>query len=443
MRFYRRITAILLITCVCLLGMSGVASGQNLQDSRNLWLVNREHKIAENYMPEDMRAAEGSTRSMRAEAVTEFNKMRSDALSQGAGKIYASSGYRSFQKQQSLFSERLRTRQRSGMSYTAAYNATVLFTAAPGMSEHQTGLAVDITNGGALNGNYDKTKQGAWIKKNCWKYGFILRYDGSKTKLTGIGNEPWHFRYVGKPHAQIITEKGWCLEEYISYLQTNGILTVPAENGMAYDIYWSKNKYTSVPDAIAFSSDNCGGYITTSYYKKNPAEGAAGHWSEPYFKKFFNGREMNFHATVSPDRAITRAEFAVLCSLLPLKETAGDVSFSDVSENAWYRESLFKTVRMGLMSGTGAKIFSPDGRMTREMAAAVMSKAIESDKIEMISFSDTDRVSSWAFQSVQKIVYNKIMSGYSDNTFRAKEYISWGEAVAGMCKLLDLIETAE
>ncbi len=326
------------------------------------------------------------------------------------------------------------------MSYTAAYNATVLFTAAAGTSEHQTGLAVDITNGGALNDYYDKTKQGAWVKNNCWKYGFILRYNGAKTKLTGIGNEPWHFRYVGNPHAKIITEKGWCLEEYISYLQTNGILTVPAENGMAYDISWSKEKDTSIPDAQAFSSDNCGGYITTSYYKKNPVEGAAGHWSEPYFKKFFDGKDINFHSTVYPDEAITRAEFAVLCSLLPIEEKGKDASFSDVSGTAWYREVLLKTVRMDLMSGTGGNLFLPHGHMTREMAAAVMSKAIESDKIEIISFSDIDKISSWTFQSVQKIVYNKIMGGYSDNTFRAKEYISWGEAVACMCKLLDLIK---
>ncbi len=110
MRFCGRVIAALLMACISLSCMASAASGQNLHDSGNLWLVNRDHSISLTYMPEDMRAADGSTRLLRAEAADAFNKMRSDALSQGVGKIYASSGYRSFQKQQSLFSERLKAR---------------------------------------------------------------------------------------------------------------------------------------------------------------------------------------------------------------------------------------------------------------------------------------------------------------------------------------------
>ena len=441
MKYLKKSAAFLFVLCVCLSIGAGKALAGSLPDSKNLWLVNKSHSVLQSYEASDMRSVDGSSKLLRAEAATAFNAMRQDAATAGVGKIYACSGYRSYTKQQYLFSSRLRERQNSGMSAEAAYSATSLFTAPAGTSEHQTGLAVDITNGGELNSNYDKTKQGAWLKKNCWKYGFILRYDGAKTGITGIGDEPWHFRYVGVPHAQIIYENGWCLEEYIEQLKKCGVITYAASDGMMYDIHWSSDKDAYFPNAQAFSSDNCGGYITTCYYKKDPLANIGGSWAEPYFKKFFEGKDINFHKTVNPSHNITRAEFAVLCSLLPIEEKVGDISFFDVEASAWFKESLSKAVRMGLISGKSENSFAPNEYITREMAAVVIAKAIKCDKIEIISFNDIGGISPWAFQGVQKAVYNKIMSGYADNSFRAKGYISWAEAVASISKLNDLLKS--
>ena len=85
--------------------------------------------------------------------------------------------------------------------------------AAPGTSEHQLGIAVDI--------NADKTKSTndevyAWLAEHAWEYGFILRYPKNKESITGTGYEPWHYRYVGKEAAKKIQQEGCCLEEYVT-----------------------------------------------------------------------------------------------------------------------------------------------------------------------------------------------------------------------------------
>ena len=94
-----------------------------------------------------------------------------------------------------------------------AENIAKTWVAYPGTSEHQIGLAVDITS-------EDKIKQSPevvweWLKENSYKYGFILRYTEEKMELTGISPEPWHYRYVGKKAAKEIYEQGVCLEEYL------------------------------------------------------------------------------------------------------------------------------------------------------------------------------------------------------------------------------------
>lgn len=91
--------------------------------------------------------------------------------------------------------------------------------ALPGTSEHQLGLGMDITSQSVMNGTkrvFGDTDEYLWCKENAYKYGLILRYPQNKTDITGITNEPWHFRYVGKKIAKEIYEKNWTLEEYIS-----------------------------------------------------------------------------------------------------------------------------------------------------------------------------------------------------------------------------------
>ena len=114
--------------------------------------------------------------------------------------------YRSKATQESLRASRRKKYIAQGMSKAEANRKVEASVAIPGTSEHQTGLAVDITGTKAM---YD------WLAKNSWKYGFILRYPDDKIDVTGIKYEPWHFRYVGKALAKTVYESGLCLEEYL------------------------------------------------------------------------------------------------------------------------------------------------------------------------------------------------------------------------------------
>lgn len=113
------------------------------------------------------------------------------------------SGYRSYQTQNSIYNSYV---SRWGVEYTDTVSAR------PGHSEHQTGLAFDV---GELNSSYGETKEGIWLKENCHKYGFIIRYLKGKEAITGYSYEPWHVRYVGVAVATYIMENNLTLEEYL------------------------------------------------------------------------------------------------------------------------------------------------------------------------------------------------------------------------------------
>ena len=86
------------------------------------------------------------------------------------------------------------------------------FSAKPGQSEHQTGIAFDINQ---ANRSFVGTKEAKWLQENCYKFGFIIRYPEGKESITGYVYEPWHIRYVGENVAKEIFESGLCLEEYL------------------------------------------------------------------------------------------------------------------------------------------------------------------------------------------------------------------------------------
>lgn len=138
------------------------------------------------------------------------NKTASDALSllqQAANKNGFSlpliSGYRSYSTQNTIYNNYIK---KWGQEYTDTVSAR------PGHSEHQTGLAFDV---GQLSNSYGETKEGIWLKENCYKYGFILRYLKGKENITGYAYEPWHIRYVGVDIATEIMKKNLTLEEYL------------------------------------------------------------------------------------------------------------------------------------------------------------------------------------------------------------------------------------
>lgn len=148
-------------------------------------------------------------------AIQALEEMLLAAHEDGIQEWQISSAYRSIVDQKKLLSSKKNDFMMQGFSESKATSAALQTVAKPGTSEHHTGLAFDITVPGQF---FKGTKQANWIAKNCWDYGFIVRYQEGKEKLTGYLAEPWHIRYVGLPHSKIIRDKDLTLEQYLTEL---------------------------------------------------------------------------------------------------------------------------------------------------------------------------------------------------------------------------------
>ena len=142
-------------------------------------------------------------------------KMLAAANSEGY-KYWIASAWRSREKQQSLVDEDVRNEMQKGLSYDEALQKTYEETMPAGHSEHETGLALDILCSG--NTNMDASQESEpgniWLRENCHRFGFILRYPEDKSDITKIHYEPWHFRYVGKEAATYMKKHDLTLEEF-------------------------------------------------------------------------------------------------------------------------------------------------------------------------------------------------------------------------------------
>lgn len=139
---------------------------------------------------------------VNAEAEEAFYEMQSAAAELGLN-LYISSGYRSYDYQAGLYQRYV---DRSGKAEADRYSAR------PGHSEHQTGLAFDLNT---ISDEFKDTDEGQWVAEHCWEYGFIIRYPEDKESVTGYMYEPWHIRYLGRETAEAVYESGLCLEEYL------------------------------------------------------------------------------------------------------------------------------------------------------------------------------------------------------------------------------------
>lgn len=132
-----------------------------------------------------------------------FTKMKEDAAKEGIN-LKIVSGYRSYDRQKTIYNNYV---ARDGKSEADTYSAR------PGHSEHQTGLAADIN---LVDTSFANTKEGKWLANNCYKYGFILRYPKGKESITGYIYEPWHFRFIGDEAKNLYNDGNWIsLEEYL------------------------------------------------------------------------------------------------------------------------------------------------------------------------------------------------------------------------------------
>ena len=171
-------------------------------------VINRSHPISENYVA-------GSGELVSVENEKQLEKKAAEALApmlealRAEGMdIIVQSGYRTDSDQEYLYDRQIE--RQNGDELKAA-----TISAVPLTSEHQAGLAVDLSVDGSLTEEFGSTPQGKWLYAHCAEYGFILRYPAGKEEITGIISEPWHFRFVGSPEqAKAIMESGLCMEEY-------------------------------------------------------------------------------------------------------------------------------------------------------------------------------------------------------------------------------------
>ncbi|MGG0716868.1 M15 family metallopeptidase [Robertmurraya massiliosenegalensis] len=186
-----------------------------------LALVNKEFALPEQYAPEDLVRPKVpfsfgdldiEKSYMRKEAADHL-ELLFKAAKKANIEIFAVSGYRSYDRQVDVFAAKA-----SQVGEQAA--ATVV--AVPGFSEHQSGLAMDISSRSInleLIEKFEETKEGKWLADNAHKFGFILRYPKGKEEITGYQYEPWHFRYIGIEAATLMYEKDLTLEEYFNIVE--------------------------------------------------------------------------------------------------------------------------------------------------------------------------------------------------------------------------------
>lgn len=184
--------------------------GEQTDGVWNLILVNPWNPMPDNFTVE-LQPLSG-TKGIDKRCYPQLQKMMDDCRAQGFNP-YICSSYRTWDMQQENFNKQVQIWRNKGYSEEEAKIEAAKKTAIPGTSEHQLGLAVDINADGVNSAGYEVYD---WLDKHAHEYGFIRRFPESKTDITGVANEPWHYRYVGKKVAAEIHDRGICLEEYLN-----------------------------------------------------------------------------------------------------------------------------------------------------------------------------------------------------------------------------------
>ena len=172
-------------------GQANITTSNGVTFVDGILIANKTYGLPASYAP-----------GVNADAKAAFERMQTAAAMEMMTLTIVSS-YRSYETQQILYE---RYCNRDGQAAADRYSAR------PGHSEHQTGLAFDINN---ASSSFDDTPEAQWLAENCWRYGFIIRYPEGKEDVTGYQYESWHIRYLGEEKARAVYESGLTLEEYL------------------------------------------------------------------------------------------------------------------------------------------------------------------------------------------------------------------------------------
>ena len=228
----------------------------DVADTRHLELINSGHPLSREADEVLLLSAAGQIPMLfggvmlRQEALTAVMEFSAAAQAAGKAELFVSSGYRDYALQKQLYEEAPDTS----------------FVQPPNKSEHQTGLAVDVFPMGEDETTMASSGAGHWMAANSWRFGLILRYPEGKQKTTGIAYEPWHFRYVGVPHAWFCAQNGLCFEEYIQHLKDTGGYSATLD-GRKYTVLYQvpEDGLIYLPEGTNYSvsSDNTDGFVVT------------------------------------------------------------------------------------------------------------------------------------------------------------------------------------
>ena len=218
------------------------AAGCGCTINHSKMLINTDHILPDGFKPQ-IREYKSTGVKMNNCMIAAYSKLSSDIKEQTGENLYVMSSFRTAEEQKEIEEE-----QGSDTAMTT------------GSSEHQTGLGLDVYFDGYAGQAIIKCDAGQYLNEYCWKNGFIIRYPVGKKKITGIDYEPWHIRYVGAPHAEIIMKNHLTLEEYYETLEPGKFYRYKE-----YIISRQSGENLQVPKGIAteISSDNCGNYIIT------------------------------------------------------------------------------------------------------------------------------------------------------------------------------------
>lgn len=216
--------------------------------NQSMMLINKENPLDNDYEAD---ITEYNTKGLEMNrCITKDFKQLSDAVFKNCSEyLYVMSSYRTANDQAAIYAE-----QGSEVAER------------PGSSEHQTGLALDVYVNGFAGSGFLKSEAGRYVNSHCWEYGFIIRYPLLKSSVTGIDYEPWHLRYVGLPHSEIISQNGIAFEEYIDLFEYGEFYQYNN-----YLISRQRGDVLKVPvefEECIVSDDNCGGYFITAKIKK-------------------------------------------------------------------------------------------------------------------------------------------------------------------------------
>ena len=187
-----------------------------------LFLQNRQWRVSRYFEPATLKAnVPGQLQDMRADAAAALEEMFAACKAEIGVTLKAVSGYRSYQRQATIYQnklDRVKTKEKADQ-----------YVARPGASEHQLALAMDVgqkSDDVNLTSSFGCTKGGKWVAENCWRFGFILRYQEGWEDVTGYEYEPWHVRYVGLENARLIHEADMPLETYLLMLREDVLLGI-------------------------------------------------------------------------------------------------------------------------------------------------------------------------------------------------------------------------